>query len=278
MLPGLVLAFREGLEAALVVGILLSILRKLGHGDRMRGVWAGAILAAIISLLAAGGLMAAGAELEGTSEALFEGLTVLLAALVLTWMIFWMQRQGRSMRQELEAQVRQAVSGEGSRGLFVVSFVSVLREGIELALFLTAAAVTSSAGQTWAGAVVGLALAVAAGWALFASTIRLDLRRFFQVTGVILLIFAAGLVARSVHEFVEIGWLPALVNNIWNTAWALSDGSTLGQVAESLFGYRSSPSLAEVIAYTGYLAAVLVLLWRLDRSAARAANARVTSR
>jgi high-affinity iron transporter len=268
MLPGLVLALREGLEAALIVGILLGVLRKLERADRERSVWWGAAAAALLSVLVAVGLTAIGAELEGRAEALFEGLTLLLAAGVLTWMIFWMQRQGRSVRQGLEAQVRQAIAGEPGRGLFTVSFVAVSREGIELALFMTAAAVTSSARQTWMGGVLGLALAAALGWAVFASTVRLDVRRFFQVTGAILLVFAAGLVARSVHEFIELGWLPALVEHIWNTASILSDESALGQVATSLLGYRSSPALSEVIGYVIYLAVVLGLLWWTSRSTA----------
>jgi high-affinity iron transporter len=129
---------------------------------------------------------------------------------------------------------------------------------------MTAASVASSAQLAWLGGLLGLALAAAAGYALFASTARLDVRRFFQVTGAFLLIFAAGLVVRGVHEFVEIGWLPALIDNVWNTASALSDQSALGQMAGALLGYRSSPSLAEVVSYVGYLAVVLILLWRMS--------------
>ncbi len=266
MLAGVLLAFREGLEATLIVGILLGSLKKLKRADLAGGIWLGVGSAGIVSAVVTAGLAATGAELEGASEAAFEGLTVVLAACVLTWMIFWMGRQGRFAREGLEKQVRQVVSSRHNGGLFVVAFVAVLREGIELALFLTAAAVTSSARQTWMGGVLGLALAVAFGWAVFASTVRLNLRRFFQVTGVILLVFAAGLVARGIHEFVELGWLPALMNSVWNTASALSDQSVLGQVAESLLGYRSSPTLAEVIGYIIYLAVALGLLWRTSHT------------
>jgi high-affinity iron transporter len=272
MLPGLLLALREGLEAALIIGLLLASLKKLGYADRARLVWLGAGSAALLSLAVAIGLTAAGAELEGLSEALYEGVTLLLAAAVLTWMIFWMQRQGRSTSRELEAQVNRAMAGERGRGLFLVAFVAVLREGVELALFMTAAAVASSAQSTWIGGLLGVTLAAAAGYALFASTARLDVQRFFQVTGIILLIFAAGLVARGVHEFVEIGWLPALIDPVWNTASTLNDRSALGQVAGSLLGYRSNPSLAEVISYMGYLAVVLFLLGWTSRVLARAAQ------
>lgn len=266
MLPGLLLAFREGLEAALVVGIVLGILQKLQRLDRARVVWMGTLSAIALSLLIALGLTALGAELEGAAEASFEGFTMLVAALVLTWMIFWMQRQGRTVRQGLEMQMRRAISSNRAGGLFWVPFVAVLREGIELALFLTAAVMASSVQQTWMGGLIGLVLAGAVTWGVFATTVRLDVRQFFQVTGAILLVFAAGLLARGVHEFVEVGWLPALVEHVWNTVIILNDQSTLGQVAQSLLGYRNSPSLAELIAYVGYLAIVLVLLWRTSRT------------
>jgi high-affinity iron transporter len=244
---------------------MLGILRKLGRTDRARAVWLGTAAATVLSMLVAVGLTAAGAGLEGSAEVLFEGFTMALAASILTWMVFWMQRQGRFVRQGLESKVRQAVSREQNRGLFLVAFVAVLREGIELALFLTAAALASSERQSWTGGILGLAVAVAAGYALFASTVKLDVRRFFQVTGAILLLFAAGLVARSVHEFVEIGWLPALIEKVWDTAAVLNDQSVPGQVAKSLLGYSNSPTLAEVIGYTAYLAVVLSLLWRTSR-------------
>jgi high-affinity iron transporter len=259
------LALREGLEATLVVGILLGFLRKLERPDQARLVWRGAASATLLSALIAIGLTTIGAELEGEAETMFEGLTMALAAGVLTGVIFWMQRQGHSVRQGLEAQVRQSISGEPGRGLFMVSFVAVLREGIELALFLTAATVSGSAMQTWIGGMLGLVAAVALGWAVFASTVRLDLGRFFRLTGAVLLVFAAGLIARSVHEFVELGWLPALIEHIWNTGAIVDDQLVLGQIVRSLFGYRNSPSLAEVIGYVLYLGVVLLLLWRTSR-------------
>src|SRR5512135_2304491 len=132
MLPGLLLALREGLEAALIIGLLLASLDKVGYGDRTRVVWLGAGSAVLLSLVVAAGLTIASAELEGLSEALYEGVTLLLAAVVLTWMIFWMQRQGRSASRELEDQVSRAIEGKRDRGLFLVAFVAVLREGIEL--------------------------------------------------------------------------------------------------------------------------------------------------
>jgi high-affinity iron transporter len=110
-----------------------------------------------------------------------------------------------------------------------------------------------------------LVVAVTLGWAVFASTVRLDLGRFFRLTGAVLIVFAAGLIARSVHEFVELGWLPALVKHIWNTGAILDEQSALGQLARSLLGYRNSPTLAEVIGYVIYLAIVLWMLWRASR-------------
>jgi high-affinity iron transporter len=144
MLPAFLLALREGLEAALIVGIVLGALRKLGHSRQQTAVWQGVSAAMAVSLVVAVALYAVGAELEGAAEQIFEGVTMLLAAGILTWMIFWMQTQGRRMNQELETGVRQAITGMGSHwALFGVAFFAVMREGIETALFLTAATFTA---------------------------------------------------------------------------------------------------------------------------------------
>jgi high-affinity iron transporter len=132
---------------------------------------------------------------------------------------------------------------------------------VELALFLAAAAFSSSAPQTAPGALFGLGTAALLGWILFASTLRLNLRRFFQVTGVLLIFFAAGLVAHSLHEFNVLGWVPSVIEHIWNLTRILNDQSTFGQVLAALFGYNASPSLTEVLAYAGYFGIVLGSLW-----------------
>ncbi len=271
MLPAFILSLREGVEAALVVGIVLGALRKMERPDLARYVWIGAITAGFASLLTAILLDWLGAELEGTSEMIFEGATLLLAAGVLTWMIFWMRKQSRSLKGELESEMRTAALG-GHKGVFLLAFTAVVREGIELALFLAATTLTTNPVQTLSGAIVGLGTAILLGWSLFASLVRLDLRRFFAVTGVLLILFAAGLVTHSANEFIEAGWLPALVAPVWNLGSILSDQSFLGQVLSTLFGYSSSPSLMGVLAYCLYFFCVGIGLWRMNLPASSSAS------
>lgn len=268
MLASFLLSLREGLEAALIVGIVLGAVSKLGRPQMKRQVWAGVFGAAALSLVAAFILYSVGAMLEGPAEAVFEGFTMLAAAGVLTWMIFWMNRQARGIKGELEAGVRRAGLQTGKAALFLLAFLAVLREGIELALFLTATAFTSNAQATLLGALAGLAAAVVLGWGLFAATLRLDLRRFFQVTGVLLILFAAGLVAHGVHEFNEVGWIPSIVEHVWDINWLIPEDSTVGEMLKALFGYNGNPSLTEVLAYAGYFAAIFFGL-RASREPAR---------
>ncbi len=270
MLASLLLSLREGLEAALIVGILFGALRKIKRSDLAPTVWAGVLSAALISLLAAIGLNAVGASFTGATEQIFEGVTMLLAAVVLTWMIFWMARQARHMQQKLETEVRQATMQTSHVPLFSLAFLAVVREGIEFVLFLTAATMATDARQTLIGALLGLALAVALGWGLFKATINLNLRKFFQVTSALLLVFAAGLVAHGVHEFNEVGWIPAIIEHVWNINFILDEKSTLGEILKALFGYNGNPSLTEVIAYVGYFVAIGLGLRRQNIPASKA--------
>jgi high-affinity iron transporter len=260
LIAATLLAFREGLEAALILGIVLGVLRRIGRRDQEKLVWLGAGLAVLASLAAGLALYALGISLEGWAEELFEGLAMLFAAGVLTWMIFWMDREGRAIQAGLEQDVRLATKGSGRWAIFSLSFVAVFREGIELALFLTAAAFTATAGATVAGGLVGLGLAVVAGWALFATTVRLDVGTFFRVTSILLLFFAAGLVAHGVHELNGAGIVPAVVEPVWNLNPILDEGSGLGQILKTLLGYNGNPSLTEVVAYIGYWVVVLLAL------------------
>jgi high-affinity iron transporter len=257
MLPSFLLALREGLEAALIVGIVLSALRKMQRSDSADAVWTGVAAAVVVSGAAAVALTWLGLELKDPAEAIFEGLTMLLAAGILTWMIFWMSRQSQGMRANLEAGVQKAAGG-GRRTLFALAFVAVLREGVELALFLTAATFSSNAHQTVIGGLLGLGTAILLGWLLFAASVRINLRQFFTVTGILLVFFAAGLVGRGVGELVVAGWLPALVAHVWDLGRVVSEESVLGQTLGALFGYSASPSLMQVLAYLGYFGAVLL--------------------
>lgn len=266
MLSSYLLSLREGLEAALIIGILLGALRKMCRQDLAPAAWTGTIAALVVSALAALGLNALDMSLQGPGEAIFEGVTMLLAAAILTWMIFWMAHQSRSLRSNLESNL-QSASRNGKRGVFLLAFLAVLREGVELALFLTASTFTSDAVRTLGGALLGLATAVLLGILLFATTTRLNLQRFFQVTGILLVLFAAGLVAHGVHEFNEVGWIPAGIEHLWDVNPILNENSTLGEMLKSLLGYNGNPSLSEVLAYMGYFVAVLFGLRTSGRKA-----------
>ena len=260
MLPSYLLSLREGIEATLIIGILLGALRQTRRLEFVPALWFGTISAAVISILAAVLLTSFGLEMKDPGEAIFEGFTMILAAGLLTWMIFWMSRQARFMKANLEADIHRA-SQTGKRAIFFVAFVAILREGIELALFLTASVfATSNALQTTLGAILGLGTAILLGWSIFAATVRLDLRRFFQVTGFMLVLFAAGLIAHGVHEFTEVKWIPPIVEHIWDLTAIVSAESTLGQLLGALFGYNPVPSLSEMIAYVLYFVGVIIAL------------------
>ncbi|MGH2621113.1 MAG: iron uptake transporter permease EfeU [Anaerolineales bacterium] len=271
MAAATLISLREGLEAALIVGILLGYLRKIDHPAGRGPVWIGVLAAVILSVGVAVVIQTVGLELEGSAEQIFEGTTMFLAVGVLTWMIFWMRYQARLMRSSLEQDVQAAVAAGRNRGLAAVSFVAVLREGVETALFLSAAAFASNDGGTLAGAVLGLGLAALIGYLIYATTARLNVRIFFNLTSVLLLIFAAGLFAHGVHEFQEAGVFPTLNAQLWNTNHILDESSTVGEFLKALIGYNGNPSLEEVAAYLVYWVATLlgVRLWMQSKFATR---------
>ncbi len=261
-----VIALREGIEAALIVSILLAYLRQLARADRSRVVWWGTGLAAVASLAAGATIFTVGAEFEGTAEQLFGGLVTLTAVGVLTWMIFWMRRQGAGIRAELHDRVDMALLGGGA-ALAAIAFFSVLREGVETALFLFAAAEgtavgTGGIGAQLLGAILGLALAVILGVLLYRGAIHMNLRTFFKLTGWVLIVIAAGLFAAGIHELQEAGWLPLLEGTAFDVTSSLSDEGGLGAIFRGLIGYNADPTVLEVVAWFGYLIVVGALYLR----------------
>lgn len=252
MAPSLLLSLREGLEAALIIGILLGTLKKIDRLEYRPIVWAGTFSAIALSLIAGIGIYALGTSFEGQAEEVFEGITMLLAAGVLTWVILWMHHQSQTIDQQLETDVRLAVFKGSRKALFALAFLAVIREGIELALILTAASFTADRLQILFGAGLGLGLAVLLAWLLFNSLVRLDLQKFFRVTSILLVLFAAGLVAHGVHELNEAGWIPSVVEHVWDINPVLNEKSFTGEILKTLFGYNGNPSLTELIAYVGY--------------------------
>jgi high-affinity iron transporter len=253
---------REGLEAALIVSILLGTLRRLGHRELGRFVWYGVAAAGVASIAIAAGLTAAGIKLEGRSEEIFEGVMLILTAGFLTGMIFWLQRQGAQLHATLAVRVRMMTGAASGWGLFGVAFITVVREGIELALLLVATSLTGSAANAALGAVLGLGTATLVGALLYLGVLRLNLGAFFRATNVLLLFFAAGMVGLGMHELIEAGLLPAVVDPIWNLNPILDDKSAPGEFFKTLFGYNGNPALTEALVYVAYLAGMGWLVLR----------------
>jgi high-affinity iron transporter len=247
------LTTREGLEASLIVGIVLAYLAKTDNRASFRVIWAGTAAAVALSIMLGAALFFTVGELEGRSEQIFEGVAMLSAVAVLTWMIFWMRKQAANIKRELEAKLAGAIAAGSAVGLASVVFFAVLREGWETALFLFAISESSTPVSTSVGAVVGLVVSVSLGVALYMGSRRLNLRQFFTVTGLLLIVFAAGLLAHGVHEFQEAGILPETIAHVWNTNGLVSEDSSFGKFLTALFGYNGDPSLLEVLAWAAFL-------------------------
>jgi high-affinity iron transporter len=276
-----IITLREGLEISLVLGILATYLVKTDRRDMLRPMWIGAAAALALSLVAGLVFRAAVGEFEGKWEQGIEGVIAVVAAVVLTWMIFWMRRNARGLSHQLRAKLDTSTS---TAAVSVVAFAAVLREGFETALFLLGAETESASGaEVVAGGLIGLAVAAVIGWLVYVGGRHIDLRKFFNVTGVLLILFAAGLVGKAFHEFRELfgfenGWLKG---SAWTvTSGALAEGN-LRDFLNGLFGWHENPERIRVITYFAYLVPVLWLYFRAERGVNRtpdqAATAEVVS-
>jgi high-affinity iron transporter len=200
-----VIVLREGFEAALLVGLILGVLNKTGQRQHARSVWIGVAAALASSVVIGAILFAAVGELEGHAEALYEGTAMLLAACVVTWMVFWMRKQARTLGGHLRSQVSSALVAGGGFALASVAFIGVAREGLESALFLFASVGDSGVVETVIAGSLGALAAVTLGYLFYRGTVRLDLRRFFMATGVLVIAFAAYLIMGGMHELGEAG-------------------------------------------------------------------------
>jgi high-affinity iron transporter len=270
MFPSFLLSLREGIEAALIIGIIIGVLIKIQREELKPVVWWGVVIAIALSIMFGLGLNLIGMEFSGQFEEVFEGIAMLLAAAILTWMILWMQSRGGEIQRDLEAKTAHATLNRGGTALFFLAFLAVFREGVELALFLLATRLASDPISVLIGAVLGLGSAILLGWMLFATTRRLNLRNFFQVTNVLLLFFAAGMVAYGVHELIEASWIPPIIENVWDINHIVSDKSEVGSILKALFGYNGNPALTEVLAYLGYFAVIGTIILRNQRKHVKA--------
>jgi high-affinity iron transporter len=271
---GLLTGLREGVEAALIVSIILAYLARTGHRDRFGMIFAGTAAALVVSLVAGIALFVTVGELEEPYEQIFEGITLLLAAAVVTWMLFWMRRQAASVKGELQAAVDRVLTAGTIAGLAMLAFTAVIREGLETSLFLVGQATSAEAGapSVLLGAVVGLGVAALLGVGFYRGARLINLRTFFRWTGIALIFIAAGLVSHAVGEFVEIGWITIGTGTAFDISAVLPheaiDGAptglplVIGQLLRALFGYTSRPELITLAAWLIYVVVVLSLFLR----------------
>jgi high-affinity iron transporter len=263
MLSSFLITLREGLEAALIIGIILAYLSRTDNRQGARAVWAGVLLAVLASLIAGAIVFLTAGEFSGVAEEVFEGTAMFVAVIVLTWMILWMRKQAVNIKANLHAQVEAALSTGSSLGLVILAFVAVVREGIETVLFLFAATrVAGSPVLFTLGGLLGLGVAIGIGYSIYKGSSRLNLRVFFNLTSLVLILFAAGLLAHGIHEFHEAGIIPPVIEHVWDINHILPEKSTLGQFLTAIVGYNGNPSLVETIAYFVYLAATLGIYFR----------------
>lgn len=260
------ITLREGLEIAIVLAILVGYLVRTERREHLRSVWLGAAIAVGLCLMAGFLVHSFTSGLEGDAELAVEGTLALSAALVLTYMILWMHRNARTMGGHLRSRVEGAQS---AGALMAVAFVGVAREGFETVLFLLGADTGSASGaQVVLGGLLGLMVSAVAGVLLYAGSSRIDLRKFFRYTGLVLILFAAGLAAKAIHEFrillaIQHGWL---VQPMWSiTSGPLATG-TLHDFLRGLLGWSPSPERLRVAAYFAYAIPVLWLFLRPVRS------------
>lgn len=264
MLAPFLIMLREGLEAALIVGIIAGYLRQTGRGHWLPAVWIGIFLAVALSLFTGAAIQLLSTGFPQKAQELFEALIGLLAVAVLVGMVFWMRRVARSIRTELHASVDAALAGRDGAAwaLIFMVFLATAREGLESVFFLLAIFQQSPSAAAPVGALLGLLVAVAAGWAIYAGALRLDLRRFFRWTGVFILFVAAGLLAGSLRALHEAGLWNSLQQVVFDLGRVLPESSPFGTVLSGLLGYREAPTLGEVIVYIVFLAITVPLFLR----------------
>jgi high-affinity iron transporter len=272
MLATLVIFLREGVEASMIIAILLAYLNRIGRREHFRDVFIG--VGAALVLATAGGAVAYATirSYDGSRvQTIFETATFLVAATVLTYMTFWMRNHARSLSRELRARADAALDGRARWGLGLLAFQAVGREGLETVVFTLAIILSTSAAGALGGAVIGLAGALGIAFVIYRLGHKLNLARFFTVIGVLLMVFAAGLLADSVQNLQELGWLPVLDAPMWHSASLLSENSAFGDVLHSFFGYSDAPTPLQLLVYLGYLAIVIVTYLGLrDRAGVRA--------
>src|SRR5215211_2507273 len=267
------IALREGFEAALIVAIVLAFVKRSERPDQAKWVWAGTGIALGIALIVGIVLQVTLDGLEGAARLRTFAAICIAAAALLTWMIFWMRTHARALRGQLEGKAAAAIAAQSGVALGLVAGVAVLREGLETALFLISTTTNDGGGGVVAGTLLGLAAAAVLGVVVYHGAHKFDMRLFFQITGVLIIMFAAGLVSRAIlflQSADDIGsWNLNDVYDLTRYRWLTQDAQS-GRFLAGIFGWDPRPSIEQVIGYLAYLIPVLYLFFRRPRTAAHA--------
>lgn len=263
MFSSFLVTFRETLEAALVVGIILGYIGRTKQTQYNNVVYLGVIFGIVGSAVGAFLFNILAGGFEGAAEQIFEGIVMFLGAILLTTMIMWMANQ-KHVAEHLEHRIDAELGHSHKFGLFSLVFVSVLREGIETVFFLGAASFVSTDNNI-IGALAGIILAMFLGYGVFVGSMKFSLKKFFNITNILLILFVAGLVAHGIHEFQEAGLIPIYVEHVWDINNVLDDHGPIGGVFAGLFGYNGNPSLFEVIGYSLYVVLISIWWFKIDQ-------------
>ena len=267
MLANYLIGLREGIEAALIVSILVAYLVKTDRRGHLRWVWIGVAAAVAASVLFAVGLSFTSEAMSERAEIIFTGIASLVAVGFVTWMVFWMKRTARNIKGELQGKLDQAAE-IGVVAIMLVAFVAVIREGLETSLFLwTAARATGEGAVAVMGGLLGIATAVVLGWLFYRGALRINLATFFKWTGALLIIIAAGVLSYAVHEFQEVGLLPGDDAKAFDVSAAIPMDSWYGELLKGFVNWSSNPSWLQVIAWVLYVAIVMTLFFRSSKAA-----------
>ena len=265
---------REGLEAALIVSLIASYLKRTGRGRWLGAMWIGVFLAAGLCLGLGIFINETTGEFPQKQQELFEGIVAVIAVIILTWMVFWMRKVSRNVRQQLEEAVEGALQKSGGQGwaLVLMGFCAVAREGLEAVFFLLAAFQQDLGSWPPLGAILGLATAVVLGFMIYWGGVKLNLGAFFKWTSLFILLVAAGLAAGAIRAFHEAGLWTAFQQVAFDFSNTLSTHTLFGTLLEGSFGYQESPTVSEVAVWLLYLIPALVLFALPPRAGAAASR------
>jgi high-affinity iron transporter len=263
MIPTFVITLREGVEASLIVGIIAAFLVKEGRRDALRQMWAGVAVAIALCVGVAVILEVVGQDLPQKQQEGLETIIGLIAVSAVTYMIVWMRRNARGIKATLEGEAASALAAGSTMALVGMAFLAVLREGLETSVFLLAAfqnsTDTTAAGS---GAVLGLLAAVAIGIGLYRGGVRINLTKFFKITGAVLVFVAAGLLATAAHTAHEAGWINGLQGQAVDLSWLVQPGTVSGSLLTGMLGLQPNPTVIEALVYVLYAVPMaLYVLW-----------------